>query len=594
MKMAGPRHERGRPSIQPAVEAGIMDHTDATSGFNAQAWAAQFDAEHERKRQAPSSNGQPSSADAAGKKAPSNNGRPDGKQKAASPSPVPAGAIILGADEHCIVEAVTARLAARDTELYQRGGQLVRLSRPTKPPSSSDRLRHSGAPRIEPLPLAVLRTRIAKHCHLVGHRRGEPHHAAPPDWLVKATGAQAMPWHGIRPLEGVTETPLLRPDGTILQAAGFDSATGILFEPTTALEPIPKTPTRDDAIKARDALLEVIADFPMAEPMHRAAWLASLLTPLARPAFEGPAPLFLTDANIRGCGKGLSASCASIISTGRPFATAIYSHEPAEMRKVITAIALAGEPLVMLDNVAGAFGNSSLDAALTSTEWNDRILGKSESPRLPLLSTWYATANNCLIAADTARRVCHIRIESRDERPEERDGFQHPDLLGWVRRERTRLLRAALTCLAAYCVGRPTQKMKPWGSFEGWSDLVRQCVVWLDLPDPADTRIALAEEADQEVKLLRALMAVWEAVAPECESIRVSMAIQRLKDGPDGLQPHRDAMMSLIPARDGGLPTGKQLGSALGRFKGRVYDGRYFESREDRKGFCEWRLIGQK
>ncbi len=59
------------------------------------------------------------------------------------------------------------------------------------------------------------------------------------------------------------------------------------------------------AIAARDLLLEVVADFPFALPLYRAAWPAALLTPLARFAFAGPAPLFLVDANVRAAGKGL-------------------------------------------------------------------------------------------------------------------------------------------------------------------------------------------------------------------------------------------------------------------------------------------------
>ena len=56
----------------------------------------------------------------------------------------------------------------------------------------------------------------------------------------------------------------------------------------------------------------------------------------------------------------------------------------------------------------------------------------------------------------------------------------HPDLLAWVRRERGRLLVAALTILYAFCrAGRPVPSgLKPWGSFEGWSGLVRAALVW--------------------------------------------------------------------------------------------------------------------
>ncbi|MEZ6073962.1 MAG: hypothetical protein R3C10_27700 [Pirellulales bacterium] len=112
-------------------------------------------------------------------------------------------------------------------------------------------------------------------------------------------------------------------------------------------------------------------------------------------------------------------------------------------------------------------------------------MGRSEIVEMPLLTTWAATGNNVVLMADTSRRVCHIRLESRLENPEEREGFRHPHLTRWVAENRPVLLAAALTVLAAYCrAGRPDQGLKTWGSFEGWSQLVRQALVWAGQPDP--------------------------------------------------------------------------------------------------------------
>ena len=108
----------------------------------------------------------------------------------------------------------------------------------------------------------------------------------------------------------------------------------------------------------------------------QAAWAAAVLTPLARFAFRGPAPFFLVDANVRGAGKGLLPDTIAVIDSGRGFARAVYTLDEAEMSKVITALALAGEPLVLLDNINGFLGNASLDAALTATEWQGRVLGQ--------------------------------------------------------------------------------------------------------------------------------------------------------------------------------------------------------------------------
>ena len=86
-------------------------------------------------------------------------------------------------------------------------------------------------------------------------------------------------------------------------------------------------------------------DFPFAKPEHRAAWLAFVLTPLARHAFSGPSPLFLIDANTRGSGKSLLADVGGILATGTTLARMSNPRDDEECRKRITALALAGDSM---------------------------------------------------------------------------------------------------------------------------------------------------------------------------------------------------------------------------------------------------------
>ena len=116
---------------------------------------------------------------------------------------------------------------------------------------------------------------------------GEMEQIHPPDWTVKAIDARGQ-WSKIRRLEAVVESPVLRADGTVLQTPGYDPSTGIVFRPQCDFPEMPDKPTHDCAVRARDALLEVVEDFPFAGDAHRAAWLAGVLTPPARYAFYGP------------------------------------------------------------------------------------------------------------------------------------------------------------------------------------------------------------------------------------------------------------------------------------------------------------------
>ena len=409
-------------------------------------------------------------------------------------------------------------------------------------------------------------------------------------------------WPGLRHLAAVSDTPVLRSDGTVWQTPGYDKRTGVLFESHQSFPPVHDEVASDDAAVAVDQLMEVVCDFRFEAPEHRSAWLAGLLTPLARFAFDGPAPLFLIDANIRGAGKGLLAQTIGRIVLGREMPVSSYAHEPDEMRKRITAISIAGDRMVLLDNLEGNFGNDALDRALTSTRWKDRILGKSEEVDLPLLCAWYATGNNVLVAADTTRRVIHVRLDVLDERPEERTGFKHPDLLAWIGQNRPRLLTAALTILSAYCkAGKPSQGLSSYGSFEGWSGLVREAIVWVGLPDPCLTRVKLSESSDTTADALGQLLIAWKQYDPTNVGIIASDMLSRLypvqlqhtpQDAIDAAM--RSALENLVGCPPGRTPTPRQVGNKLRHYRRRVHGGVFLDvdpNRSKRDGWA-WKLFG--
>jgi hypothetical protein len=474
------------------------------------------------------------------------------------------------------VEALT-----RDRTLYQRGGWLVRVTRDDSP--SRHGVRRPFAPRIEPLPRPVLQERLAAAALWVtpvqtdGGTDYKPAH--PPPWCVAAVHARGS-WRGLRHLEAIAEYPVLRPDGTILDAAGYDAGTGLLLAPAGHVPAVPPDPTVDDARRSRDLLLDVVCDVPFERPCHKAAWLAALLTPLARFAFTGPAPLFLADSNVRGSGKGLILDCISRIVTGVGFAVATYTNDEDELRKRITALVQAGDRLALFDNLEGKFGNATLDAALTATAWKDRLLGGNRTITAPVYVTWFGTGNNVAVGADTARRVCPIRLETPLERPEERHDFKYPDLLGWVDAHRGDLLAAALTVLRAYfAAGCPDQKLTPWGTFGGWSRVVRSAVVWVGLPDPAEGRVLLQARSDTVAAGMKVLLRCWERMDPGGGGLTAACVVERLfrrkpADPPllDWEGEMRGAIEELVGRGDSRL-----LGYKLRAYRRRVFDGRYLD-----------------
>jgi hypothetical protein len=510
--------------------------------------------------------------------------------------------ILIDTDEHRVVcETISALTADDDT--YQRGNVLVRVLRDSQPEDGITRC--GGSSMISSLPAACLRERMTKFASFSKMvRQGDvivevPAH--PTAWLVGAVDARGD-WPGIRHLAGISDVPIFRSDGTLCQTPGYDSKTGVLYEPSGEFPPVPDGVNIDDADAAATALMEVVCDFKFENDDHRAAWLAGLLSPLARFAFEGPTPLFLIDANIRGAGKGLLAQTIGQIVLGREMPVSSYTHDSDEMRKKITAIALAGDRMVHLDNLEGNFGNDTLDRALTTTRWKDRILGKSEQVDLPLIPVWYGTGNNVSVAADTTRRIIHIRLDVLEEHPEERTDFKHPDLIGWVREHRARLLTHALTILVAYCnSGRPTQYLTPFGSFEGWSRLVREAVVWAGLPDPCRTRTRLVELADTTVGGLAQLIQAWGVYDAANNGLVVSDMLAQLYRRE--FQPTdaasvtmRAALENLVGCPPGKTPAPKQVGNRIRSFRRRVIEGHYLDTNanEYNRNGAVWRLCTAK
>ena len=374
--------------------------------------------------------------------------------------------VTISTDEHTVNNQAVVALA-KDTGVFQRGGMLVRIVHGAERTDGIDR--SAGSPTVSPLPEAVLRERLTACTRFVQMiKRGDTiveTAAHPPGWCVKAIVKRGE-WDGIRPLTAVVPSPVLRADGTVLHSVGYDDKSGLYCADQAGVN-VPEHPTQDEAVRAAKLLLDVVCDFPFSKPVHRSAWLAFVLTPLARHAFRGPAPLFLKDANVRGSGKTLLCELGSIIAYGRDIARMSNPNDDDECRKRITALAIAGDPLVLIDNIVGRLGCASLDAALTATVWKDRVLGMSAMVELPLCVTWCASGNNVMLAADTTRRTLHIRLESPMENREERTGFKYPNVTEHAHRNRSGLLSAALTILRGYCcAGRPRHGLTAWGTFE--------------------------------------------------------------------------------------------------------------------------------
>src|SRR5882724_6783028 len=260
--------------------------------------------------------------------------------------------IEITTDATAMVDSAELALLDSRYEVYSRGRLLKEVSRQrtTRLPYLS---RPMGAPAIVDVSAARLREMLATAARWTRiNKKSERCATLPPSYICAMLAAR--PAWTFNEIAGVTETPMLRPDGSLITSPGFDEATGILYLDSGVTFPdVPEVPTLDDAKGAVSALIDPLAGFPFETPTDRSAALAVILTVLSRPAIEGPAPLFCVVAPTQGSGKTLLAKCLSLIGTGRVPAVMQAPSDESEWDKRILSFALEGLPLVLLDNLSG-------------------------------------------------------------------------------------------------------------------------------------------------------------------------------------------------------------------------------------------------
>lgn len=375
--------------------------------------------------------------------------------------------------------------------LFQRAKQLVQIHEPKN--------QFGEPPRIAPNAIPTTREIISGAVRFYSYniKTGDQEYKRTPEWCVKAVHARGD-WPGIPHLAGLITTPVMRPDGSVLDVPGYDKATGLLYKPSKTIEPVPDEPMSDDVQGAIGLHLKLLQHFPFKEPSDRGTAIAAILTPFARPTYLGPtAPLFWFDATHAGTGKTLLATgIARIVSGGHAPRFLGWQRSEADQRKEITSIVREGASAILLDNIRGEFGSTTIEQGVSLPDgiWSDRVLGGNEMWTGPLHATWLATSNNAQLGGDMRRRVCICRLESDTASPETRTDL--PPFIRTVSEQLGPLIRAALVILRAWFVaGRPCQKLPELGSYEGWTAVVRQVVVWLQtefdapLADPELSRL---------------------------------------------------------------------------------------------------------
>ncbi len=476
-----------------------------------------------------------------------------------------------------VVREAEAVLIATNAGLYQRSGQLVRIAELERDSQIAGVRRKAGSIMIVQATRDYLGLKLAEVADFErfdkrekGYRRVDP-----PSALGAAVLSRVGEWP-FPHLAGIATAPTLRADGSLLAQPGYDAASGlyVAIGPDEFPE-IDPTPSRDDALGALDLLEDLFCECAFAGGLrsaHSAVAVAATITACVRHALP-TAPAFGISAHKQGSGKTTLGGAIARVATGREPPVISASDDEAEFRKALLAILIAGDAVVLIDNVVRPVDSPALCAVLTAATYRDRILGASQQITVPTASTWILTGNGLEFVGDLTSRALLSMLDPECEHPEARP-FRR-DLAQHVIEHRGELIKSALSIPLGYrAAGCPTVAA-PRSRFVEWDAFVRRPLLWLGAADPLDTQAEL-RAADPVREALLGLLNAWHAEFGD-KPASVAMAVEAASGTGFSERPQlRDALLEVAGERNGTI-NNRRLGRYLVRHLRRIEGGVRFE-----------------
>lgn len=327
-------------------------------------------------------------------------------------------------------------------------------------------------------------------------------------------------WGDIPPLETVVTAPIVAANGELMTTPGYLPDARVYYHGEKFQLP-DTSPTVENLAIAKDLILgNLLFDFPFVDDNSRANAVALLLLPFVRLMINGPTPLHLIDAPAQGSGKSLLAEVIGSVFLGKADATVIPKKgEEDEWRKSLTSSLKSGQAIVWYDNLKTKLDSGPLAHAITASVWTDRAMGTQNQVNLPVRCVWIITGNNIETDDDFPRRCVWIRIDTQEERPENRVGFKNPDLRGFVADNRLALIGACLTLIRNWLEnGRPNWNGLLMGSFESYCRVMGGILGANDIPGFLLNREELYERADPDRQRWETFFEAWYDARQEQET----------------------------------------------------------------------------
>ncbi len=317
---------------------------------------------------------------------------------------------VTAGERHLAADAGIAALRVAGTAFYQRDKSLVRVCEVKARSSAGDIILVPGIVAVTPAILERTLGQTAQWERYDIKKKGMVR-TDPPRPVISQIMDMAGEWP-FPPLAGVIGCPTLGPGGSLLSREGYDLATGLVLISAVIMPRLSDCPTREEAEAAAALLGSLLDEFPFATPVDRAVAMSMLVTPVLRGAMA-VAPIHLTIAAEAGTGKSYLADVSSTIATGEKAAAVAVAPNPEETEKRLVGAALAGHPIISLDNCRETLEGDFLCQVSERPLLQLRALGKSDPVRVANTFSVFANGSKSQTTPFAVPSVAHSTPMSR-------------------------------------------------------------------------------------------------------------------------------------------------------------------------------------
>lgn len=443
---------------------------------------------------------------------------------------------------------------------------------------------------VEPDGLSRL---FAEHTYLwaqgYSRQRGNYVEETVPAQRVYSSVLTRRHWPKVCELHGIVGSPVLRPDGTLLQEPGYDPATGLYLAAKVQLPHVPARPSREQVAEAKHFLIaKFLGDFPWVADADRANYIGLLVAQILRPYLRSLTPFGLISATTQSSGKTILSEGIGLLYGQK---VQPWNKNETEMRKAITGLLDQPAATIVYDNVREGtqIDSPTLAMLITTPTWSDRILGTNKTFTAPNDRLWLATGNNLRLGGDMATRTVLVRLDPKMPRPELRDNdrFGIPHLDQWVKdpANRTDLLWQLLVLVMDWIAAGAPRAKHTMRQFTTWASATGGLLDHHGIPgflDNASEVRELDEEDNEWTVFLERWYELFGSAHKVARDVRQSADVE-----------WADAMSTdrwdgrFLSDEEGVLPTAKGLGRYLRGQVGRFHGEYVLQAEHSKKLNCQ-------